>query len=125
MRLGTGAGLKVLAPSASLLRAFMARKRTLVKAGIHADEAHAEASRLSNYRDRFRKEIVSKPSAVKALREVIAESKTGDLYLMCMCPYKTRGEACHTYHLLELARELDPSVRLLPEPAPKRPGRRT
>lgn len=123
MRLGTAGGLKVLAPSAALLQAFMAKKRALVTAGMDGDEAHAEASRQIGYRARFRKEILSKPAAVKALREVIAESETGDLYLMCMCPYKTREQACHTYLLLELARELDPSVRLLPEPVPKRPRR--
>jgi hypothetical protein len=38
---------------------------------------------------------------------------------MCMCPYRTPGRACHTYALLDLARELDPSVRELPEPAPR------
>jgi hypothetical protein len=39
---------------------------------------------------------------------------------MCMCPYRTRGEACHTYLLLELARELDPALTILPEPRPRR-----
>jgi hypothetical protein len=38
---------------------------------------------------------------------------------MCMCPYRTPGEACHTYLLLELARELDAGLTILPEPPPR------
>jgi hypothetical protein len=37
-----------------------------------------------------------------------------------MCPYRTAGDACHTYVLLDLARELDPALTILPEPRPKR-----
>ena len=118
MRLGT-AGLKVLAPSTRLLQAFAGRKRALEKTGLQADEAHARASRETDYRRRYLDEIRAKPVALRALRELIAESRAGDVYLMCMCPYRTREEACHTYLLLDLARELDPSVRLLPEPAPR------
>ncbi len=49
----------------------------------------------------------------------MAEARTGDVYLMCMCGYRTPGRACHTYALLDLARELDPTLRELPEPAPR------
>ena len=124
MRLGAG-GLPVLAPSPRLLDAFMRRKRALVEAGMEGETAHGEAFRQTGYRERFRAEIRSRPAALGALRRLIDESKAGDLYLMCMCPYRAREEACHTYLLLELARELDPTVRLLPEPAPApRKGRR-
>jgi hypothetical protein len=119
MRSGT-AGLKALAPSAELLAAFQARKGALTAAGTPPGQAHVEASRAIRYRDRFRREIRSNPEARAALRQVIAQAKAGDLYLMCMCPWKTPGKACHTYLLLELAREVEPRVRLLPEPAPKR-----
>ena len=54
---------------------------------------------------------------MQALRTIVEEARSGDVYLMCMCPYRTQGEACHTYLLLELARELDPDLALLPEPA--------
>lgn len=121
MRSGT-AGLKALAPSAELLAAFQAQKRALTAAGIRPGRAHVDASRAIRYRDRFRREIHSNPKARAALREVIAQAKAGDLYLMCMCPWKTPGKACHTYLLLELARELEPGVRLLPEPVPTRAG---
>ena len=123
MRQGAG-GLKALAPSPELLAAFVAEKRGLVKDGLDADRAHAEASRRAEYRTRFRAEIRSNPAALDALRQVVAESKVGDLYLMCMCPWRTRDEACHTYLLLDLARELDPSVAILPEPTPRRAARR-
>jgi len=121
MRSGT-AGLKALAPSAELLAAFQAQKRVLAAAGMRPGQAHAEAGRVVRYRERFRREIRSNPEARAALRDVIALAKAGDLYLMCMCPWKTPGKACHTYLLLELARELEPRVRLLPEPAPRRAG---
>jgi hypothetical protein len=50
---------------------------------------------------------------------VVEEARSGDVYLMCMCPYRTPGEACHTYLLLELARELDAGLTILPEPPPR------
>lgn len=118
MRRGA-AGLAALAPSESLLADFMAKKRALGAAGRDPDAAHAEACRLIDYRARFRQEIQARPEAMAALREVIARAAAGDLYLMCMCPYRTPESACHTYLLLELARELDPTVALLPEPAPR------
>ena len=53
---------------------------------------------------------------------LLASGRSADVYLMCMCPYRTPGEACHTYLLLGLARDLDAGLVVLPEPAP-RPGR--
>lgn len=127
MRRGT-AGLAVLAPSEALLADFLAKKRALVAAGRDAEAAHAEACRLIDYRSRFRQEIRASPGAMAALGRLVREAATGDLYLMCMCPYRTRESACHTYLLLELARELAPGLRLLPEPVPTprvpRAGRR-
>jgi hypothetical protein len=118
MRRGA-AGLAVLAPSEPLLADFMAKKRALVAAGRDPEVAHAEACRLIDYRARFRREIRTSPEAMAALRQIVREAATGDLYLMCMCPYRTRESACHTYLLLELARELAPALTLLPEPAPR------
>src|SRR5262245_2890435 len=118
MRRG-GAGLAALAPSEALLTEFLAKKRALIASGRSPDAAHVEASRLIDYRRRFRAEIRSSPGALAALRRVVAEAAAGDLYLMCMCPYRTPESACHSYLLLELARELDPAVKLLPEPAPR------
>jgi uncharacterized protein YeaO (DUF488 family) len=118
MRAGAG-GLKALAPSAALLRAFLARKRALVRQGLGAEEAHAAAYRALDYRRRYLEEIRARPAALPALRRLLEEARTRDVYLLCMCPYRTRRRACHTYALLDLARALDPGVRLLPEPAPR------
>jgi Active DUF488-N3 subclade len=118
MRRGT-AGLTVLAPSESLLADFVAKKRALVQAGRDPDAAHADACRLIDYRARFKREIRSSREAMAALRGLVAEAAGRDLYLMCMCPYRTSESACHTYLLLELAREIDPTVTLVPEPAPR------
>jgi hypothetical protein len=119
MRAGAG-GVKALAPSGDLLAEFQARKRALARAGAKADAAHADAHRAMGYRERYLAEIRGRPGALAALRELLAEARTGDVYVMCMCPYRAAGRACHTYALLDLARELDPGVRILPEPAPRR-----
>jgi hypothetical protein len=119
MRAGT-AGIKALAPSDTLLAEFQARKRALVGAGTASDAAHKEAHRAMGYRERYLEEIRTRPGAITALRQLVSDSRTVDVYLMCMCPYQTPGRACHTYALLDLARELDPSVREAPEPAPRR-----
>ena len=120
MRAGAG-GVKALAPSDELVAEFQARKRALVRAGVAPDAAHSRAHRDMGYRGRYLAEIKVRPGALPALRQLIAEARTGDVYLMCMCAYRTQGRACHTYALLDLARELDPKVRQLPEPAPRRP----
>jgi hypothetical protein len=119
MRAGAG-GIKALAPSAALLAEFQDRKRALVRGGTAPDAAHSAAHRAMSYRERYLAEIKARPDGLAALRQLLVEARTGDVYLMCMCPYRTPGRACHTYALLELARELDPGVRELPEPAPRR-----
>jgi hypothetical protein len=119
MRAGAG-GVKALAPSDGLVAEFLARKKTLVRAGSTADAAHAAAHHAMDYRTRYLDEVKARPGALAALRELLTEARTGDVYLMCMCPYRTPGRACHTYALLDLARELDPAVRELPEPTPRR-----
>ena len=90
-----------------------------MQAGATADAAHAEAHHALGYRERFLAEIRGRTDGLAALRQLMAEARTGDVYLMCMCGYRTPGRACHTYALLDLARELDPTLRELPEPAPR------
>jgi uncharacterized protein YeaO (DUF488 family) len=119
MRAGT-AGIKALAPSPELLGDFQAKKRALVRVGKTADQAHTEAHSLLGYRERYLAEIKARPEAMAALRALIAEAGERDVYLMCMCRYQTPGRACHTYALLDLARELERGIRELGEPVPKR-----
>jgi hypothetical protein len=119
MRAGT-AGIKALAPSPELLGDFQTKKRALMRVGKTADQAHAEAHSLLGYRNRYLAEIKARPDAMAALRALIKEARERDVYLMCMCRYETPGRACHTYALLDLARELDPGIRELAEPVPKR-----
>lgn len=119
MRAGAG-GIKALAPSDTLLAEFQARKQALVRAGTAPEAAHLAAHQAMGYRGRYLDEIKARPDALAALRQLIVEARIGDVYLMCMCGYRTPGRACHTYALLDLARELDPAVRELPEPAPRR-----
>lgn len=118
MRAGT-AGMKALAPPPDLFEAFRREKTALVKGGLAADRAHAEAYARTGYRQRFLDHVRSSPPSMQALRALVAEARERDVYVMCMCPYRTPDEACHTYLLLELARELDPSVQILAEPRPQ------
>ena len=119
MRAGS-AGVKALAPPPDLFEAFRREKTALTKNGLGADRAHAEAYARTRYRQRFREHMKVTPASMEALRALVAEARERDLYVMCMCPYATPGQACHTYLLLELARELDPSIEILPEPRPRR-----
>ena len=119
MRAGTS-GVKALAPPSDLFEAFRREKAALVKAGLAADRAHAEAYARTRYRQRFLDHVRSSPASMTALRALVAEARERDIYVMCMCPYRTPGEACHTYLLLDLAREIDPAVPILPEPRPRR-----
>ena len=118
------AGLKALAPPEDLFADFSREKSEAKRAGASAEEAHATAFHRADYGARFRRHILSGADSRQALLALIEESKTRDVYVMCMCPYRTRGEACHTYLLLALAQEMDPAVRILPEPPPKLPGGR-
>jgi uncharacterized protein YeaO (DUF488 family) len=118
MRAGP-AGIKVLAPSPELLAEFQERKKGFVRAGTATEAAHRAAHETMGYRERYLAEIKARPGALAALRELMAEARAGDVYLMCMCAHRTPGRACHTYALLDLAKELDPELRELPEPVPR------
>ena len=117
MRRGS-AGIKALAPSAALLGDFERRKKAFIAQGMDRNEAHALAADRCGYRERFKREIRSNSEAVTALRSLIDEAKSRRVYLMCMCPYRTIDRACHSYLLLDLAKELDPSVEIIDEPRP-------
>jgi len=119
MHAGTS-GVKELAPPADLFDAFRREKTALIKGGLAADRAHAEAYVRTGYRQRFLDHVRSNPASMQALQTLVAEARERDVYVMCMCPYRTAGEARHTYLLLELARELDPLVTILAEPRPAR-----
>jgi hypothetical protein len=94
-------------------------KATLKTSGHDPGQIHLETFRNVRYRERYLDAIRANPEAMQALRALVEEGRTGDVYLMCMCPYRTPGEACHTYLLLGLAREMDPGLTILPEPSPR------
>src|SRR5262245_22062167 len=119
MRAGR-AGVKALAPPEDLFADFTREKAAGKRAGASADQAHVTAFERARYAERFRHHVLGHAEGRDALRELIEEAKTRDVYVMCMCRYRTPGEACHTYLILNFAKELDPAVRILPEPAPAR-----
>jgi hypothetical protein len=119
MRAGAG-GIKALAPPVDLFEDFKREKTAQLKAGKTASEAHVTAFHRTRYRDRYREHVRTTFESMAALRALVEEAKGRDVFVMCMCPYRTPGGACHTYLLLELARELDPTLAILSEPAPRR-----
>jgi hypothetical protein len=119
MRAGR-AGLKELAPPANLFEDFEREKAALAGAGRDAAQLHRETFQRVGYRERYLRHIRASVPAMAALRRIVLEAASSDVYLMCMCPYQTAGEACHTYLLLELARELAPTLEILPEPTAAR-----
>jgi hypothetical protein len=112
MRAGT-AGVKALAPPPDLFDDFQREK------AARGARGHLETFRSVRYRDRYLGAMRASAESMAALRAIVDEARSRDIYLMCMCPYRTPGEACHTYLLLELARELDPGLTVLPEPRPR------
>ena len=110
MRAGR-AGVKELAPPPDLFADFQREKA--------AGATHHETFRRVRYRERYLEAMRGSGAAMQTLRALVDEARTRDLYLMCMCPYRAEGEACHTYLLLELAREMDPHLPILPEPQPR------
>jgi hypothetical protein len=110
MRAGR-AGLKELAPPPDLFDDFRREKA--------AGHAHLETFRRVRYRERYLRAMRESHEAMRCLRALVDEARSRDLYLMCMCPYRAEGEACHTYLLLELAREIDPRLAILTEPRPR------
>jgi hypothetical protein len=115
MRAGT-AGIKALAPPRDLFDDFAREKRKAKGKGV---DAHLEAFRRTNYRERFLRAIRGSAESLRALRGIIDEARARDVYLMCMCPYAAAGGACHTYLLLDLAKEAAPELAILPEPKPR------
>jgi hypothetical protein len=112
-------GLKALAPPPDLFEDFRREKAALRKTGLDASRLHAQTFGRVRYRERYLDAIRASAEAMAALRAIVEEARAGDVYLMCMCPYRTPGEACHTYLLLELAREVDAGLTILPEPRPR------
>ena len=110
MRAGR-AGVKELAPPPDLFADFQREKA--------AGTTHLETFRRVRYRERYLQAMRGSDVAMRTLRALVDEARSRDLYLMCMCPYRAEGEACHTYLLLELAHEMDPHLAILPEPRPR------
>jgi Active DUF488-N3 subclade len=122
MRAGR-AGLKDLAPPPDLFADFQKEKGALRATGLDAAGLHTETFRRVRYRERYLSSIRASAEAMATLRSLVQDARASDVYLMCMCPYRTPGEACHTYLLLELARELDPDLTILAEPRPRQVAR--
>jgi hypothetical protein len=66
-------GIKALAPSPELFDDFRRAKASM---------SHEEAFRAVRYRERFLAQVRGSAEAMTALRELVAESKTRDVYLM-------------------------------------------
>ena len=91
-------GNNELAPSENSLKEF---KKKSSEYG-ETSEAHNKVFKETNYEQRFRKEILSNPDALKKLEKFSNESKEKDIYFVC---YEGPTKACHRRILLRICEE--------------------
>lgn len=91
------------APSETLLSKFNEIKSNLMKKGIVEPEARKRAWKQTDFENRYRREIESKPKAFEKLNEIKELSKDKDVYLYCYC-----GKyPCHRFILIDMIEKLE------------------
>src|SRR5215467_5151923 len=81
MRAGR-AGVKALAPPEDLFEDFSREKAAARRGGVSGEDAHAAAFRRTQYPERFRRHVLRSAASRAALRDLIEESKTRDVFVM-------------------------------------------
>lgn len=90
-----------LAPSRELLDEFIAQRKARQREGYSDREAHNQAFKDVDYRDRFNAQIESDPAAMACLEALARQdAEKQEVVLVCYCG---PGKACHRYLLLDLA----------------------
>lgn len=92
----------VLAPSETLLTAFMEAKKSWMAKGLTELEARKKAWEEVDYEDRFRREILNNPKAMGKLKEIRKLAEEKDVYLICY----EKEPPCHRFILLDLTSSL-------------------
>ncbi|MCX7750359.1 MAG: DUF488 domain-containing protein [Candidatus Bipolaricaulota bacterium] len=96
-----GRGNDELAPSAQLFRDFTAAKKRFTPDSGYASPIHY-AWEECDYERRFRAQILGDSRALARLRELSAQAKDRDVFLVC---YEGDDKPCHRKLLLAMAQE--------------------
>ena len=89
----------VLAPSETLLSAFMEAKKRWMAKGLTELEARKKAWKEIDYESRFRREVLNNPKAMAKLKEIQELAKENDVYLICY----EKEPPCHRFILIQMA----------------------
>jgi uncharacterized protein YeaO (DUF488 family) len=93
----------VFSPSETLLREFNEIKTKLMKRGMTEPDARKNAWQQTEFENRYRREIVSKPEVIDKLKEIRKLAETKDVFLYCYCG-KT---PCHRFILMDIIQHLE------------------
>ncbi len=97
-----GRGNDELAPSKALLDDFNRCKKGFRDGLDGYHDPYAYAWDKSNYEERFRREILNNPQAMRRLASLAEESRHKDIFLIC---YEGEDKPCHRKLLLKIAKE--------------------
>jgi uncharacterized protein YeaO (DUF488 family) len=92
----------IFSPSETLLKEFNQIKSKLMKKGMVEQDARKQAWQQTNFEDRYRKEIESKPDVINKLKEIKELAEKKDVFLYCYC-----GKyPCHRFILMDMIKHL-------------------
>jgi uncharacterized protein YeaO (DUF488 family) len=93
----------VFSPSETLLREFNEMKTELMKKGMTETDARKRAWQQTDFENRYRKEIESKPDVIDKLKEIRKLAEKKNIFLYCYCGKKP----CHRFVLIDMIEHLE------------------
>jgi len=92
----------MFSPSETLLIEFNEIKTKLMKKGMTEPDARKRAWQQTEFENRYRKEIESKPDVIDKLKEIRKLAEKKDVVLYCYCGKKP----CHRFILINMIQHL-------------------
>jgi hypothetical protein len=92
----------LFSPSEELLAEFNEWKWKLIQKGNTESVARKKAWEHTDFEQRYRAMVTSKPEVLKQLAEIKTLSETQDVYLYCYCGKKP----CHRFILLDIIKNM-------------------
>ncbi|KYK25345.1 hypothetical protein AYK25_09585 [Thermoplasmatales archaeon SM1-50] len=92
----------IFSPSNELLKQFNEIKNKLMKKGMAESEARKKAWQQTDFKQRYQKEINSKPDVITKLKEIKKLAEKEEVYLYCYCGKKP----CHRFLLIDMIQKL-------------------
>ncbi|OYT57851.1 hypothetical protein B6U70_01875 [Euryarchaeota archaeon ex4484_162] len=99
----------IFSPSEALLSEFNEIKNNLMKKGMSELEARKKAWKQTDFENRYREEIGSKPGVANKLKEIMRLSENKDVYLYCYC-----GKyPCHHFILMDIVEKMRTKTKII------------